>query len=75
MSYYIKFHELAGSRRSSQKRKNVILSGVWNFHEVNKSTKIDDAAAGDIARLFFYDLAEPSGTNLNSRELSGTKWN
>ena len=29
----------------------------------------------DIARLFFYDLAEPSGTNLNSRELSRTKWN
>ena len=43
--YIIKFHELAGSRRSSQKRKNVILSGVWNFHEANKGTKIDDAAA------------------------------
>ena len=41
----IKFHELAGSRRSSQKRKNVILSGVWNFHEANKGTKIEDAAA------------------------------
>ena len=43
--FIIKFHELAGSGVPARKEKNVILSGVWNFHEANKGTKIDDAAA------------------------------